>query len=312
MIPTGAPLQLRGEQVSENTIVSSLRGSYRAISLNPKDAVPGNLYHYTSASGLFGILNSGILRASNFSYLNDATEVRYGESIVREALADFIRESSGRSKTILEATATTLDQLGSHLEFYMTCFCVESDLLSQWRGYGSTTGRFCISFETEELFYQTPSLKYHLDRVTYERTEQLDKIKTIISRAVKAAQEMEQLDAAAQKECAKGICGVLFDKLIREICFFKHPGFSEEREWRAVHEFEDASKIRFEPSGGSIRPYVELFSGAGDQPTLPISRIVVGSSHLAQQSKKSVQLLLTARGYADVNITESGIPYRDV
>ena len=39
---------------------------------------PGDtLYHYTSVSGLLGIVNSGVLRASDIRYMNDSTELRH-------------------------------------------------------------------------------------------------------------------------------------------------------------------------------------------------------------------------------------------
>jgi hypothetical protein len=46
------------------------------------------LYHYTSAAGLYGILSSGVLRASNYLYLNDTSEIEYGKTLVIEHLRE--------------------------------------------------------------------------------------------------------------------------------------------------------------------------------------------------------------------------------
>ncbi len=35
------------------------------------------LYHYTSLSGLLGIVDSGVLRASDIRYMNDSAELRH-------------------------------------------------------------------------------------------------------------------------------------------------------------------------------------------------------------------------------------------
>src|SRR5258707_13783550 len=68
----------------EASIVAKLHHVYRHVSFRPADFLPGSVYHYTSAAGLYGIIQSGILRGSNFAYLNDASGIRYGEAGVQE------------------------------------------------------------------------------------------------------------------------------------------------------------------------------------------------------------------------------------
>ena len=60
----------------EEKAVRKLEERYGSVSLKPSDAIPSPLYHYTSSGGLVGIVSSGVLRASNFSYLNDSTEIQ--------------------------------------------------------------------------------------------------------------------------------------------------------------------------------------------------------------------------------------------
>ncbi len=207
--------------------------------------------------------------------------MRYGEALVREVLAKHISESKGRARTVLQVTAAALDKVASHLEFYIACFCREPGLLSQWRGYGTSAGRFCIAFESQKLFYETSALTYHLKRVVYAREDQIAKIEGVIAKALESVHQLLQIKSELQKECGEGICVALFEKLVQEMCFFKHPGFAEEKEWRSVHQLEDPAKIQFEPSAGTIRPFVELFTGRGEPGLLPIDHVIVGSSLLA-------------------------------
>ena len=95
------------------------------------------------------------------------------------------------------------------------------------------------------------------------------------------------------------------------LCFFKHPGFAEEKEWRAVHQLTNNKEIHFEAAGGVIKPYVELIIGTSDPRRLPISEVIVGASSLGQQSKNSVELLLSRYGYKGGEVKESSVPYRD-
>ena len=39
--------------------------------------LPAAVYHYTDAAGLQGILDSGVLWATDYRYLNDSSELRY-------------------------------------------------------------------------------------------------------------------------------------------------------------------------------------------------------------------------------------------
>jgi len=299
--------------LTSDAIVSSLRGDYHRVSFHPRDFLPEKLCHYTSASGLLGILRSGVLRGSNFAYLNDSSEIRYGDRIVREVLDQYFGESrERRAQQVLQVTIGAMEKITSHIEFYLACFCTEADLLSQWRGYGTSADRYCIIFDPDELHNGTQAPEIYFDRVIYERDEQIASVTGVLDRALQAAQDMTRLDQAQQKECAKGICNTLFQRLVRIMCFFKHHGFHEEKEWRAVHWLQDIGKVNFETRGGSIRPYIDLFLGSDDPPKLPIREVIVGSSAVVAQSRKSVELLIEKQGYSGIAVTESGLPYREL
>jgi hypothetical protein len=50
----------------------------------PSDELPGLLHHYTSGQGLLGILSSGEFHCTNVLYMNDASEMDYGRTLVRD------------------------------------------------------------------------------------------------------------------------------------------------------------------------------------------------------------------------------------
>ena len=293
-------------------VVTRLHGSYHHVSFAPRDFLPEKLCHYTSAAGLLGILESGVLRASNFAYLNDSSEMRYGEEIVRDVLVAYLDKAQDRDHDVLHVLLKSVEQIASSIEFYLTCFCTEPDLLSQWRGYGTASGRFCIVFDPEQLYNATPTPAHtYFGRVIYQRQEQIGAISKIIDRALDAVSEAAQLDEPEQKACAKGICNTVFEKLIGTMCLFKHRGFHEESEWRAVHWLQDIEAVGFEARYNGIRPFIEMFRGSGSPPTLPVLEIVVGSSGVGAQGRKSVEMLLERRGYRGVRVSDSDVPYRD-
>ena len=193
------------------------------------------------------------------------------------------------------------------LEFYMACFCTKSDLLSQWRAYGSEKGRFCIGFDTEDL--PDSGLKYSLSRVIYDRDKQHHKVK----RAIKLA--IEALAIGSSPEFLDRVHELFTRKVTRELCFFKDPGFKEEDEWRIVHPSEPTDKIDFDTSSGIIKPFVELWASSrdrSDEYRLPMALVIIGPSLFSSLSKKSAGLLLAQYGYRDVEISEFSVPFRDL
>src|ERR1017187_3396179 len=52
----------------------------------PCAAAPENLYHYTNAIGLQGIVKSKSLWASDLHFLNDRSELIYGHNLIRNYL----------------------------------------------------------------------------------------------------------------------------------------------------------------------------------------------------------------------------------
>jgi hypothetical protein len=96
---------------------------------------------------LLGILERRCIFATDVWFLNDAAEVRFAQKRMLERL---------RERSDLDANRGWLEELldiGSDSNradsLFVTSFCEEPDLLSQWRGYGN--GGFAIGFEAERL-----------------------------------------------------------------------------------------------------------------------------------------------------------------
>ena len=136
------------------------------------------LWHYTTASGLWGIITSQQLWATNISYLNDGEELTgFFDRKLLHLLEEGAREGVVESRTtpqdlrFLEAAGgqvivenvfpkellAILRSVTLRLQVYVASFCYtppgsdsEDGLLSQWRGYGSDGG-YAIVFETQGL-----------------------------------------------------------------------------------------------------------------------------------------------------------------
>lgn len=88
-----------------------------------KDKVLGQnkiLYHYTDLCTCFSIIESDMFWARHARFSNDTSEFQLGQDTVNNQLTqpDLVTKS--------------------HLDYFITCFCENDDILSQWRGYAKS------------------------------------------------------------------------------------------------------------------------------------------------------------------------------
>ena len=302
---------------AEQKLVEKLRSIFFRVA-NPSD--PGSfwpeiLYHYTSAAGLFGIISTGKLWGSHYNYLNDASELAYGREIALHVVREKLKaDSTALGRSCLETVLDRLDAEAKVIDLYLTCFCQNPDLLSQWRGYGTASGRFCLGFNISGLISELNVgpiwgdewiKKYSLGPVIYDEVRQREKV----ARAIDAAIETLAKGQANNNDFRGAITDVLIRKLLREVCFFKNIGFKEEDEWRMVHFAPDASSVHFPPSTGLLKPFVDMIKAAT---VLPITEIIVGSSSFGPLAKKSATLLLERYNYKGVEVRDTSITFREL
>src|ERR1700730_1271189 len=112
------------------------------------------LYHYTSAGGLLGIIESGTLWASDCRFLNDATELSYSTEQLLAALSTLEDDTMGpESGFILPGVVEHLT--AETFRVHVVCFCEDGDLLSQWRGYGADGG-YAVGLGSDRLWNSEP------------------------------------------------------------------------------------------------------------------------------------------------------------
>ncbi len=226
------------------------------------------LYHYTTAVGLEGILRTQQLWATNMAYLNDAEEhtgffvrrlPKLLDAPTREAVAELMRTPEARKaidsvevggpERAIEDFKRELSELTHKVTFnlnepYVASFCsgnahrTSSDgLLSQWRGYG-TDGGYAIVFEAGDLETlmerESRAFEYQFANfcdVDYDHPEGSGK---------PAHPEREEWEADLQRAFKEFILsrGANHIHLHTEISAlssrYKHHGFSEEAEVRIV------------------------------------------------------------------------------
>jgi len=283
------------------------------------------LHHYTDLSGLKGILSTNTLWATHFAHLNDRAEMR----ALREPLTEFLQSAvvsrvrqSMVSRQAWRAFRRSVDIeqevsifvsafFGTAFErgptepmaqSYITSFCThasgsyesENGLLSQWRAYGGSNGRFCLVFDTANVIDQ---LEKEWNFYDYFYGKLIDVVYQTPS--VPIDQLFPDLIGFYTEHLAGGIMqgmkrpsSEMIVEFIAAATRFKHQGFREEQEARIIvipmpKSVSDITRAQKAP--GSLKaeklvalktrgevsvPYVSLFER--DAKRLPIKRVIVG------------------------------------
>lgn len=231
---------------------------------------PELLWHYTDAQGLLSIVESGVLWATNTRYLNDATELLHGLDVARERLLAYAGKAGLKAGTVQFVRgvgdpdqADVTGFLRRHLDVYVTCFCEDGDLLSQWRAYAGrdSAGGYALGVGTRpplQGWVQEAGKghRYRLRRVLYNQDEQEAAVDSLLSHLVPildaAPEESDRWDAVASS---------LAEGLVDFAVCCKHPAFAEEREWRIVYDRSSDQTpldLHHRSGRGLLVPYVEL------------------------------------------------------
>ena len=287
----------------------------------------GTVCHYTSADGISGIIDKHEIWMSNTAFMNDTTELKALEK------ATGIKGSDFTNAAVKEAwrSRNTWAEMNN---YYMASFSEKGDSLEQWRAYGN----FCIGFDAPKLIKRRISL--------YECLYTEDAIREWIL----AKEKIPEWDSLPDDEAQRNNAAYNLIYVASMKCKDSH--FSAEKEIRLVaiscHNwwfpnspfmYEDDLPIHFRPhrSCGFV-PYLKFFierkgnnrpqgtketetqmkerklkeEAAKQRELLPIKEVIVGPMAYQREAKTACEILLSERGYKDVSVTVSDIPYRGI
>lgn len=259
-----------------------------------------DVYHYTTEAGLAGILESRAIWATEARHLNDTTELTYAARLIREALTAEISRIGSDYRPWLTESTKVVDRVIAETQIFVASFCSEGDLLSQWRGYAKAGS--CIRLSGAALA-QLPNC--HIVRVEYDPAVQRQ---TIIETLAVHLLALEKARDIGRQEPINHVSGNFGAQLSLYASCFKHPSFSEEREWRAITS-NAVLPSRYRQAYGTNVPYVEI-PLAPQGHTLPIVDIIQSPLSTNTKGLEETRRIAASFGYAASTVRESGIPIR--
>lgn len=283
--------------------------------LDWKPAPEQVVWHYTSSSGLIGIIESGSIFATQVSCLNDATEIRYAATTLREALSSLLlhmddaQPEKGFTKKYVELLQDDDTAPNSApLPYFVTCFSSLEDDLSQWRSYGGGENGYAIGVVVKDLFGTLNSL---VARVNYDPKTHLAIAKETAEATVRFYKEGLTADISDWDDVFLNA----WDSALTQLApLIKDPGFVAESEVRIIHQLQDSeiAQLEVQQRRTMMSRHLRMrFPSVGQTPRFPISKIIVGPCRHREITRISVDTLLRTHGYPSGLVASSIRPYQE-
>ena len=265
------------------------------------------LYHYTSLSGVLGILGSGVLWASDIRYMNDSAELRHTADLVKREVE--LRISQGHDQpALLNAFIDWVQHriTNGHILFGAS-FRSNGNLLSQWRGYSSVGKGASLGFNAGFIRRCANAQSFNLGRCVYTPGIQQRLIAQIIDGVELLVGEGEQRDFHR-------LFAHLETDLLRIAAILKHPSFEEEQEWRlvspVVSDYPDA-EVYFREGRSMLVPFMKFALASAQGERAALDHVYLGPTPNISLSMNSLKMCLLKNGIQPAQgIDYCQIPYR--
>jgi hypothetical protein len=206
----------------------------------PEKVTTPELHHYTTVTGLAGILETSSIFGTHIEFLNDTSEVTHAYEVASKVFKELEADPNlvgglvGKEIAEYGRFFFAYPDILRRDDAFVTSFCESDDLLSQWREYGM--GGFAVGFNplaSEGTFAIESSLwKTTISKVLYDYDLKKVEIIRIIASAIKAKGKV----ASGPKKIGmvsmiRTVCAVNLQTWVHSV---KHPSFGEEKEWRLI------------------------------------------------------------------------------
>lgn len=300
-----------------------LKQSFTNAKLNhPVNEDTDIVYHYTTPEKFLSIVNNQSFYFTNLNYLNDRKEFHHGVDLILQVIDGM--SSDDATKVIFEKIKKNIHYIHKSPK-YVSCFSCNGDLLSQWRAYANQGKGISIGFDVTSI-NQFEVGDIESKYILYSEKSQTEIIQEIIKIQIDFFTHICDFYDWDEHGFESLVATTILDFLESVITVFKHPSFSEEREFRLEWKIDgkmiklEKSDVKFRSSETLIIPYINLqyldwqatkipeYSGLIRR--LPIKEIIIGPSLEYEPNKQAISSLLHSLGYDNVKILQSQIPYR--
>ena len=235
-------------------------GAFYPASIRRED----KLYHYTTESGMAGILSSGKLWATDYRFLNDREEFGLLEERMEQAIMDLCLWPDDE-KMIWELLLSKMSRKDENEDgrgsYFVACFSTDPDSLLLWSEFADIRG--CnLGFDNEDILSCCCAQGAYPGMVIYSKEEQVKWMADCFNALMKQGESVgEYLTGLCRQRSYKELndyldCVVLVASYYS--MFFKRSIFEGEKEYRFVLHDTGSAELLYRQKGALRIPYVEL------------------------------------------------------
>jgi hypothetical protein len=205
---------------------------------------------------------------------------------------------------MLEQYVHSLQQIHSDArsyDWYVSSFCEDPDLLSQWISYGHQGG-YAVGIDREglEAKINVSETLWILRKITYDSAEQYSLLEGRFQGWIPG-----MLGADEQKKTE--LLTRITARVIGDLICYKNRAFEREKEWRLWTLGGDPAFRAHRTLG--VVPYVQFDLGEGEQSL--IREVWIGPTTLGLEANRAVESLLKSKKLSNqVAVSRSVIPLR--
>jgi len=278
------------------------------------------LYHYTTQSGLLGIIRSREMWVTHTQYLNDRREFVHGVDLVREEISRLLETSpvdSSRTENLMRMRRA-LYWTPESINVCVCSFSEDQDSLSQWRAYSAGTSGFAIGFPADLLTAAAAIKEWYLAPCVYDPLQQLEIIRSLVEEVLEenlsGATGDEIYEDGNERSVHLEMGGNLVAYLNRYAPIFKDESFRAEKEWRVISRplFNSSKSFDFREGRSLLIPYSKL-PLSGEDLEFRLHKIVIGPTPDEARSQRAVVDFLMHEDVLkdfEVPVEISKVPYR--
>lgn len=280
------------------------------------DTPDDTLYHYTSMGGMLGIVNTGILRASDIRYMNDSAELKHTLDLLHHHISKRISQGTDHPKLLNQLLEWLSHRILSSSMLFGASFRANGNLLSQWRGYSIHGKGVSLGFNPWYIRHCAERQQFQVGKCLYETEQQEQLIEHIVSTietmAIDHQQHTPENDPV--ERCYSRVFESIEGDLLRIAAILKHPSFEEEQEWRIVSPLiancqQDA--IKFREGTSMLVPYFDFNILNSDSEHIELEHVYLGPTNNIDLSMNSLELYLQKSNASPIHgINYCQIPYR--
>lgn len=267
--------------------------------------MPEYLFHYTSAEGVKGILESKSVWASLLHFMNDSREWQYALDLMRAELMDRLTTNPGpywpRFVTGLSESLNQIEQLN----ICVFSLSAVSNQLSQWRAYCPPEGGYQLRFNSSLLRHHIHRCHFQMKECCYDVESQKKLLGQIADFVLKQVGVLS--DEGTARAAVQTVQNLLFVRLANNAPILKHPDFNEEKEWRAFGPVAcDDPRMSYHIKGSIVIPHCGITL---ETPTckFPVEHIVVGPNVHQKLALRGIESIAFP---AHVTVGQSSTPLR--